>query len=126
MNSTQLIEIYPKTTFPGTYATSCLKRWGSFSLSKNDQEEAAQSAGDTKSSYDPKKCDGKTGRMGRTGQWIYHQMVEEPEARCTSENLPANHHEQEKEVGEYHSIPVSGCDGLPSHRISGSRLCHHH
>ena len=63
--------------------------WGSFSLSDNDQEEVAQSTGDTKSYYYPKKCDGKT---VRTGQWIYHQMVEEPEARCTSKNLPANHH----------------------------------
>ena len=91
MKSTQLIKIYPKTTFPGTYATSCLERWGSLSLSKNDQEEAAQLEGDTKSSYDPKKCDGKT---GGTRQYIYHRMVEETEARCTSENCPANHHEQ--------------------------------
>ena len=49
--------------------------------------------------------------MGRTGQWIYHQIVEEPEARCTSENFPANHHEQEKVGEEGHSIPVSGCNG---------------
>ena len=59
VKSTQIIEIYPKTTFPGTYATSCLKSWWSFSLSDNDKEEAAQSAGETKSSCDPKKCDGK-------------------------------------------------------------------
>ena len=91
MKSTQLVEIYPKTTFPGTYATSCLKR--SFSLSNNDQEEAAQSAGDTKASYNTKKCDRKTGRIG---QWIYHRTVEEPEARCTSVNFPTNHHKQEK------------------------------
>ena len=91
VKSTQLIEIYSKTTFPITYATACLKR--SFSLSYNYREESAQLEGDTKASYDPKKCDGKT---GRTGPWIYHRMVEEPEARCTSENFPANHHEQEK------------------------------
>ena len=78
--------------------------------------------GDTKSSYNPNKCDGKT---GRTGQWIYHRMVEEPEVRCTSENFPANHHEQEQEGEEDHSIPVCGCNGLHSHRIRGSRLCHH-
>ena len=89
MKSTQLIKIYPKITFPVTNSTSCLKR--SFILSNNYQEEAAQSVGDTKASYNPKKCDGKT---GHTGQWIYHRMVEEPEARCTSENFPTNHHEQ--------------------------------
>ena len=96
--------------------------WGSFSLSDNDQEEATQSAIDTKSSYGTKKCDGKTGCMR---QWIYHQMVEEPEARCNSENCLTKHHEQEKEGEEDRSIPVSGSDGLPSHRIRGSRLCHH-
>ena len=92
MKSTLLIETYSKTTFTGTYSTLCLK--SSLSLSNNDQEEAVQSEGDTKASYDPKKCDGKTGRMG---QWIYHRMVEEPKARCTSEYCPTNHHEQEKE-----------------------------
>ena len=91
MKSTQIIDIYPKTTLPGTYSTSCLR--GSFSLSNNNQEESAQSAGDTKASYNTKKYDGKTGRMG---QWIYHRMAEEPEARCTSENCSTNHHEQEK------------------------------
>ena len=71
VKSTQLIDIYLKTTFSVTYATSFLKRY--FSLSKNDQEEAAKSVGDTKASYDPNKCDAKT---GLTGPWIYHRMVE--------------------------------------------------
>ena len=51
---------------------------GVFSIIENDEQEAAKSEGDTKSSYNPKKWDGKT---GRTGQWIYYDMVEEPEAR---------------------------------------------
>ena len=31
--------------------------------------------------------------------------------------FPANHHKQEKEGEEDHSISVSCCNGLPSHRI---------
>ena len=103
MKSTQLIKIYPKITFHVTYSTSCLKR--SFILSNNYQEEAAQSVGDTKASYDPKKCEGKAGRKKER---IHHRIVEKMEARCTFENFTKNYNEQEKEGDAYHFIPAIG------------------
>ena len=50
-------------------------------------------------------------------------MVEQLEARCTSENFLTNHYEQEKEKegGAYYFIPVIDCND-----VRGRRLCHHY
>ena len=70
--------------------------------------------GDTKASYDPKKCEGKAGRKKER---IHHRIVEKMEARCTFENFTKNYNEQEKEGDAYHFIPAIGWNNIYGHRF---------